>query len=153
MDITVNDPAIVLLNRQTMAYTFDLPCLFLTGQRGSLRTYSYNAPNRNSAYATEVSGRWECKMVSSKDVTYRFLICRMTTVPRGSAGRNRKFEPSFGSAAFYILSDGMQAIASVKVLSSDGNPRGDNPVNTSTTLDSPARPSLKRKEKADPVGR
>ena len=76
VDITVNDPVKVSLNRQTMAYTFELPYLFLTGQRGSMRTYSFNAPNRNSAYATEVSGRWECKMVSSKDVTYRFLICR-----------------------------------------------------------------------------
>jgi hypothetical protein len=153
MDITVNDPAKVLLNRQTMAYTFELPYLFLTGQRGSLRTYSFNAPNRNSAYAPEVSGRWECKMVSSKEVAYRFLICRTTTVPRGSAGRNRKFEPSFGSAAFYILSDGMEAQTSVKVLTSDGNPSSENPEDTSTTPVSPARPSLIREEKVDPVGR
>ena len=153
MDITVNDPAKVLLNRETMAYTFDLPYLFLTDQRGSMRTYSFNAPNRNSAYATEVSGRWECKMVSSKDVTYRFLICRMTTVPRGSAGRNRKFEPAFGSAAFYILSDGMEAQTSAKVLTSDGNPSSENPGDSSITLDSPARPSLTRKKKADPAGR
>jgi hypothetical protein len=153
MDITVNDPAKVSLSRQTMAYTFELPYLFLTGQRGSLRTYSFNAPNRNSAYATEVSGRWECKMVSSKDVTYRFLICRTTTVPRGSAGRNRKFEPSFGSAAFYVLSDGMEVQTSVKVLASDGNSSSENPGDSSPTLDSPARPSLKRMGKSDSVGR
>ena len=153
MDITVNDPAKVSLNRQTMAYTFDLPYLFLTGQRGSQRTYSFNAPNRNSAYAPEVSGRWECKMVSSKEVMYRFLICRTTTVPRGSAGRNRKFEPSFGSAAFYILSDGMEAQASVKVLTSDGDPSIENPADSSTTPASPARPSLIREEKVNPVGK
>ena len=153
MDITVNDPAIALLNHQTMAYTFDLPYMFFTGERGSLRTYSFNAPNRNSAYATEVSDRWECKMVSSKDVTYRFLICRTTMVPRGSAGRNRKFEASFGSAAFYILSDGMEAQTSVKVLSGDGNPPSGNPQGTSTTHGSPARPSLIREGTADPIGR
>jgi hypothetical protein len=153
VDIMVNDPVKVSLNRQTMAYTFELPCLFLTGQRGSMRTYSFRAPNRNSTYATEVSGRWECKLVSSKDVTYRFLICDTRTIPRGSAGRNRKSEPSFGSSAFYILSDGMEAQTSVKVLSGDGTPSSEDSVDPPATPGSPARPSLTRKEKANPSGK
>lgn len=122
VDITVNDPVKVFMNRQTMAYTFELPYMFLTGQQGTTRTYSFNAPDRNSSYATDVSNRWECKLVSSKDVTYRFVICRTAMIPRGSAGKNRKSEPSFGSSAFYILSDGMEARTSAKVLSIDGTP-------------------------------
>jgi hypothetical protein len=150
VDVMVNDPVRVLLDKPTMAYTFDLPYLFLTEQRGSRRTYSFNAPNRNSAYATEVSARWECKLVSSNDVTYRFLICRTATVPRGSASRNRKYEPSFGSSAFYILSDGMEAQTSVKVLAGTADPGSEPPPQEPSSPDSPTRPTLTRKGKTTP---
>jgi hypothetical protein len=146
VDITVNDPVRASQNPKTMAYTFELPYLFLTDQRGTLKTYSFNAPNRNSAYATEVSSRWECKLVASKDVTYRFLICRTATIPRGSLGRNQRYEPFFGASAFFILSDGMEAQTSVKVLSNDGAPSSENPAESAPASGSPARPSLIRKK-------
>ena len=149
VDVTVNDPVRASLNNKTMAYTFDLPYLFLTEQRGSLKTYSFNAPNRNSAYATDVSSHWECKLVSSNDVTYRFLICRTATIPRGPIGPNSRYEPIFGASAFFILSDGMEAQTSVKVLSSDGTASSEDPAETSTDSGSPGRPSLTRK-KANP---
>ncbi len=120
VDVMVNDPEEVVLNPSTKAYTFELPYLFLTSQQGSSRLYSFIAPNRNSTYATDVSCRWECKAVSSKDVNYRFLICRTSTVPRGGGSRNRKSEPAFGSSAFLILSDGMETHTSVKVLYDGG---------------------------------
>lgn len=153
VDITVNDPVRVSLNRQTMAYTFVLPYLFLTGKRGSMRTYSFSAPNRDSAYTTDVSARWECKLVFSKDVTYRFLICRTATIPRGSAGPNRKYEPSFGSSAFYILSDGMEARTSAKMLSAGEPDSGEKEAESPPADGSPARPSLTRKGKANPSGK
>lgn len=144
VDVTVNDPVKAILNPSTMAYTFDLPYLFLTDQRGSSKTYSFNAPTRNSTYARDVSCRWECKAVSSKDVTYRFLICRTATIPRGQSSRNQKWEPSFGSSAFFILSDGMETHTSVKVLSGNGTPEDEKPAEETPNPSLPSRPLLKR---------
>jgi len=147
VDITVNDPVKASLNPKTMAYTFDLPYLFQTEQRGTLRTYSFNAPNRNSSYAPEVTSHWECKLVSSEDVTFRFLICRTATIPRGPAARNTKYEPYFGASAFFILSDGMEAQTKVRVL---GTASSEEPTETSTPANTPGRPSLIRKGKPNP---
>jgi hypothetical protein len=149
VDITVNDPVNALLNRSTMAYTFDLPYLFLTGQRGPTNTYSFIAPDRNAAYATDVSSRWECKAATSEDVTYRFLICRTAIVPRGGAARNRQTEPSFGSSAFFILSDGLKAETSVKVLFDGETKPIENPKDASPAPSSPTRPILKRDRKVN----
>jgi hypothetical protein len=144
IDITVNDAVNVRLNRSSMAYTFELPYLFLTDQRGSKHIYSFIAPNRDAAYATEVTSRWECKTVSSEDVTYRFLICRTATVPRSTAARNRQSEPSFGSSAFFILSDGMEATSSVKILLGDGTGSIEQPADAPPASSAPKRPVLKR---------
>ncbi len=151
VDVTVNDPVNAILNPRTMAFTFDLPYLFLTGRRGSMKIYSLMAPDRDSAYATDVTSRWECKSVSSKDVTYRFLICRTATVPRGPAPRNQRWEPSFGSSAFFILSDGTEAQTSVNLtFGNDTNPK-EKPADTAPT--SPGRPTLKRTTKPNPPDR
>lgn len=144
VDITVNDPVKATLNPTTMAYTFDLPYLFLTDQQGSSKTYSFNAPTRNSSYARDVSCRWECKAVSSKDVTYRFLICRTATIPRGQSSRNQRWEPSFGSSAFFILSDGMETHTSVKVLYGDGTEPAKNAEEEPPSPGTISRPVLKR---------
>jgi hypothetical protein len=152
VDITVNDPVNASLNPSTMAYTFELPYLFLKERKGTRDIYSFIAPDRNASYAPDVSSRWECKMVASRDVTYRFLICRTATVPRRIAARNRKEEPSFGSSAFFILSDGMEAQTSVKVLSGDGTNPGEKPAEATTAPSPPARPILKRDGNTIPRG-
>jgi hypothetical protein len=149
IDITVNDPVNATLNPRTMAYTFELPYLFLTGRRGSTKVYSLVAPSRDAAYATDMTSRWECKSVSSKDVTYRFFICRTATVPRGTAARNQKWEPSFGASAFFILSDGTEAQTSVSLSFGDGTHPSEKPADTTPAPTSPARPSLKRTKKAN----
>ena len=131
-----------------MAYTFELPYLFLTAQKGLTKTYSLIAPNRSSSYAADVAGRWECKIVSSKDVTYRFLICRTATVPRGSAARKGMWEPSFGSSAFFILSDGMEAQTSVRVLYGDESQANEDPGDRILIPSTPKRPYLKRQGEA-----
>jgi len=143
IDITVNDPVTASLNPRTMAYTFDLPYLFLR-DRDARKIYSFMAPDRNAVYAPDVTSRWECKAVRSKDVTYRFLICRVNTIPQHVA-RNQKWEPSFGSSAFFILSDGTEAQTSVHLSYGDADSSSDKPTDTPPPADSTPRPTLKRK--------
>jgi hypothetical protein len=152
IDVTVNDPVHARLDPQTMAYTFELPYLFLTGQRGTMKIYSLMAPDRDSAYATDVTSRWECKSVSSKDVTYRFLICRTATVPRGPVRRNERYVPAFGASAFFILSDGTEAQSSVNLSFGDETHPADKPAATAPPPPdtSVPRPTLKRPAKPNP---
>jgi hypothetical protein len=148
VDITVNDPVDAVLNSHTAALTFDLPYLFLTNKEAASdrRVYNYTAPDRNSTYAPEVSGHWECKAVASKDVTYRFMICRVSVIPRGKLQRNQEWTPSFGSAAFFILSDGTEAKARVKIYFDDGTNTEEKSADTPQpeTPVKPPRPILKR---------
>jgi len=151
IDITVNEPVDAVLNPRTMAHTFDLPYLFLTGRRGEMNLYGLNAPDRQAAYATNVAARWECKSVVSKDLTYRFLICRATTVPRGAAA-NRRWEPSFGTSAYYVLSDGTEAQTSVHLSFGDCTTPREKPADAPPGPASRARPTLKKPQKANPPG-
>jgi len=147
VDITVNDPVDAVMNTRTMAYTFDLPYLFLS-ELNPRRVYSFSAPDRKSAYANEVSSHWECKAVSSRDVTYRFLICRVATVPRKALKRGETWEPSFGSSAFFILSDGTEARASVNLTFGDPAQPSDQPEKSAepepSTSTPVVRPTLRR---------
>jgi hypothetical protein len=117
IDIIVNDPVHAFVNPKTKAYTFELPYLFSQNE-GSRKLFSFNAPSSKSVYDTDVSSLWECKAVFSKDVIYRFLVCRVSTVQKNmrlSTVRN----PAFGENAFFILSDGTEARASVKLTFDD----------------------------------
>jgi hypothetical protein len=141
LDIAVNDPVNAALNSKTMAYTFDLPYLF-RADSGPRRLYTFVAPDADSTYATDVKSHWECKAVSSKDVTYRFMICRVSTVPQ-RIDRNQTWQPSFGSSAFFILSDGMEAQTSVNM--TFGNETGAaKPEEPEPGASPPARPALKK---------
>jgi hypothetical protein len=142
VDITVNDPITAVFDPRSMAYTFDLPYLFFKGQKSSTKTYSLTAPNRNAVYTSDVSSHWECKAVSSKDVAYRFLICRTAIIPPGATARNKKWEPSFGSSAFFILSDGLETHTNVKLIFGGGASSSEQPTHTAPSA--PARPVLKR---------
>jgi len=148
VDITVNDPVNVVMNPRIMAYTFDLPYMFLT-REFPRQVYSFRAPDRNSAYAPEVSSHWECKAVSSRDVTYRFLICRVATVPKKVLKRGESWEPTFGSSAFFILSDGTEAQTSVHLTFGDQGQPSAQPEKTAPPKPVPAapadRPTLRRK--------
>ncbi len=152
VDVTVNDPVTAVLDARTMAYKFELPYLFLTGRQGSTNIYSLIAPNRDAAYATDVTNLWECKAVSSNDVTYRFLICRTTTAPRGTRARNQKWERAFGGSAYFILSDGTEAQSSVNLTFGDGADRPASPPEAAPSTDAPGRPQLIRQGKASASG-
>ena len=151
IDVTVNDPVNAALNPRIMAYTFELPYLFLTGRRNSTNVYSLVAPDRNAAYAREVTSRWECKSVASKDVTYRFLICRVATVASGNAPRGQKWEPAFGASAFSILSDGTEAKTSVNLSFGNETHPSEKPADTAPASTPPSRPVLKRPKTIPPT--
>jgi hypothetical protein len=144
IDITVNDPVKVARNAQTMAYVFDLPYLFLTDRRDTKNVYSLIAPDSNATYAEDVINRWECKIAASQDVTYRFLICRVSIIPRNPAGNRSEWRPNFGSSGFFVLSDGYEARSSVNMSFGDKSPASETPPDAEPARPKPARPVLKR---------
>jgi hypothetical protein len=152
VDITVNDPVTASFDRKTKAYKFELPYLFLTGRQGSTNIYSLIAPTRDSSYATDVTNCWECKAVSSTDITYRFLICRTTTAPRGRSAIYGGWERAFGGTAYFILSDGTEAQTSVNLTFGDGSNRTERTPAATPPPASPARPPLIRPGQANKAG-
>jgi hypothetical protein len=114
IDVNVNAPVRLTFDSRTGAYAFDLPFLYLVSRQSSSSTYSLIPPHFGDKYATEVTNAWECKSVSSIDITYRFLICRTSTVDRAPQQKNQpRGTPSFGSSAYFILSDGSEAQSTV----------------------------------------
>src|SRR5206468_6352600 len=110
---------------QSRAYSFDLPYLFLVREQDKERLYSLDPPTLMDRYkyVTDVVDHWDCKSVYADNVTYEFLICRTTSLPRNPAERNQS-RPAFGASAYFILSDGKEASSSVKLMFGDsGGPR------------------------------
>jgi hypothetical protein len=142
VDIRANDPVHAVINPKTKAYTFELPYLFLKNE-GSRKIYSFSAPNRNSVYDIDVSSRWECKAVSSKDITYCFLICRVSTVQKNMRS-NKTGYPIFEENAFSILSDGTEAQISVKLTVGEETISDDKPEEMTPSSNAPRHPILKR---------
>jgi hypothetical protein len=122
VDVTANEPVRVSFESRSQAYAFNLPYLFLVGRRGTTNVYSLIAPTAGSEYAPDVLSRSECKAVKSNDITFRFLICRTSTVPRARSSKDLEYRPSFGASAYFILSDGVQAESSVSLSFGEGTP-------------------------------
>ena len=120
--VNVNPAVRVTFDSQIQAYIFDLPYLFLVGERDGERLYSLDPPALvdRYKYATDVVDRWDCKSVTADNVTYQFLICRTTTLPRNPAERGQS-RPAFGASAYFILSDGKEASSSVKLSFGDSD--------------------------------
>ena len=120
VDVNVNAPVRASFDAQTNAYTFDLPYLFLISQQDDERLYSLAPPRLvdRDKYATDVIDHWECKSVTAENVTYQFLLCRTSTVPRNASARNQ-VRAAFGASAFFILSDGKEASSNVKLTFGD----------------------------------
>jgi len=114
IDVNVNAPVRLTFDSRSGAYAWDLPFLYLVRRQGSSSTYSLIPPHFGDKYSTEVTNAWECKSVSSIDITYRFLICRTSTVGRTPQQRNQPRSSSdYGSKAYFILSDGSEAQSTV----------------------------------------
>jgi hypothetical protein len=141
VDVIENNPVNAVLNAKTKAYTFELPYLFLTNE-GSKRSFSFSPPSRNSVYDMDVSSLWECKAVLSKDVTFRFIICRVSTVLKNMRN-NPTRNTTFGENAFFVLSDGTEAQTNVK-LTFDDKMYNEKPEETPPLSTAPAKPALRR---------
>jgi hypothetical protein len=119
VDIRTNAPVRATYNPRSQGYRFELPYLF-SGREKTV--YSLVPLRSNDRYVTTVTNHWECKSVSGNDVTFQFLICETATLPRNLT-RGSEGEQSFGTYAYYILSDGKEARTSAKL--SFGVPGGD----------------------------
>src|SRR5262245_16861659 len=125
VEVNVNAPVRASFDAQSQAYVFDLPYLFLVGQQDNENLYSL-APSRladRDTYAADVIDHWDCKSVTAESVTYQFLLCRTTTLPRNPAVRSRlpAGAAPFGASAFFILSDGKEASSNVRLTFNDTN--------------------------------
>jgi hypothetical protein len=106
-----NAPVRATYNPRSESYRFELPYLYAGRGRDE---YSL-VPLRNvDAYVMNVINHWDCKSVSGSDVTFQFLICETATLPR-NVTRGNEGEQSFGTYAYYILSDGKEARTSAKL--------------------------------------
>jgi hypothetical protein len=132
IDVNVNAPVSATFDSQTQAYTFDLPYLFRVSGKDGNEVYSLQPRHQSDTYAPDVTNRWQCKAVAADDVTYQFLICRANLLPRNAAGGIRSQNPSFGSSAYSILSDGKEASSSVKLSFGD---------NTDPNIEPPVPPA------------
>jgi hypothetical protein len=113
LEINVNSPVRTSFDSESHAYVFDLPYLFFVRYQGLAKIYSLEPSQLTDKYATDVLDHWECKSVKDQGVTYQFLICRATIVSRDKRLRERG--SGFGASAYWILSDGREAVSTVKL--------------------------------------
>ena len=139
IDVNVNAPVRLTFDSRSGAYVFDLPFLYLVKRQGATSIYSLIPPHFGDRYTTEVTNAWECKSVSSLDITYSFLICRTSTVDRSSRSRSQpRSSPDDGSLAYFILSDGSEAHSTVTLKFEDAP--SDPPPPAATAPTAPTAP-------------
>lgn len=116
-DITVliNPPVTASFEKQTRAYTFELPYLFRVSAPNGNLLYALSARTASDQYAPEATNRWECKAVNAEDVTYQFLICRTSLFLKNQPNADANGKALYGASAFSILTDGQEASASVNL--------------------------------------
>jgi hypothetical protein len=144
-DIVVNTNAAVSakFDANSEAYGFELPYLYVDrAKTGSETVYSLIASRTTDRYATDVTNHWQCKSVRAYDVTFQFLICETWTSSPKVTVRSRS-KNSFGSSAYFILSDGKEATTSVKI-----SFRG-----TDNIEDAPAAPAPAESDLSKPADR
>ena len=140
IDVNVNAPVRLTFDSKSGAYVFDLPFLYLVKRQGSTSIYSLIPPHFGDRYTTEVTNAWECKSVSSLDITYSFLICRTSTVDRSSRSRTQpRSSPDDGSLAYFILSDGSEAHSTVTLKFEDAPAASPESAPTTPAAATPSR--------------
>ncbi len=110
--IKSNPPVGVTFDQFTNAYTFQLPYLYIRSQNAAATLYTLIPPQTNSKQVKAVSEEFRCKALSDPELTYRFLLCRTRLSDSGL----RSARQPLGNAAYYILSDGKEASATVKLM-------------------------------------
>ncbi len=156
--ITVNVNAAVAasFDMRSEAYTFDLPYLYLQNDPAASQTvYSLMAQHLEDRYDPTVMNHWECKSVHAADVTFQFVICRTGIRPRSDPGGDRS-RPTFGSSAYFILSDGREASTTVKLSfggGDDSHPPDTLDVTSNSAANASSSPALRAWEPAETGGR
>jgi hypothetical protein len=115
IEVKINAPVSATFERQTQAYTFDLPYLFRVSNANVDPLYALSPRTLLDQYAPEAINRWQCKAVTAEDVTYQFLICRTSLLLRTAPNSLDNTRSLYGASAFSILTDGQEASASVKL--------------------------------------
>jgi hypothetical protein len=139
VDVNVNAAVTASFNSRSQAYRFELPYLYsVRGPAGTSSVYSLLAPRTTDHYVTNVTNRWDCKSVRANDVTFLFLICETATLPR-NLPRESEATQSFGTYAYFILSDGKEASTTTKLVF--GGSRSDESPAAPKVEPEPARPA------------
>jgi hypothetical protein len=113
--LNVNPAVVAYYEPRSEIYTWELPYLYIDREQSRNQiVYTLLAQRMSDRPAREVTNHWECKSVRGADVTFQFLICQTWTMPSDPALRKTS-KPSFGSSAYFILSDGKEASTSVKL--------------------------------------
>jgi len=134
--VNVNPAVVAYFEPRSSIYTFELPFLYLDREKSTTQTvYSLIAQRLEDRPAREVTNHWECKSVKARDVTFQFLICQTWTLPSDASVRKQS-RPSFGSSAYFILSDGREASTSVKLSFGNGEEK---PATPSTEPPTPGK--------------
>ncbi len=122
----ITNPAVrASFDTRTGAYGFELPYLYaIRGRNPRDVTYSLVAPSASERYATNMTNFWDCKSVHGNDLTFQFLICDTQALPRGADPRSRSSR-TFGTAAYFILSDGQEASTTIRLSFGDESAPGD----------------------------
>jgi hypothetical protein len=115
IQVKTNAPVVASFEKETQAYTFDLPYLFRVSDPDGAPLYALSPRSLSDRYAPDVMNRWECKSVVAEDLTYRFLICRTSLFSRNAPRSGRNARMPYGLSAFSILSDGQEASSSVSL--------------------------------------
>jgi hypothetical protein len=138
--LNTNPAVIAYFEPRTQIYTFELPYLYIDPEKSTGQAvYSLLAARLDDRPAREVTNHWECKSVRADDVTFQFLICQTWTMPSDPAVRKQS-RPSFGSSAYFILSDGREASTSVKLSFGGNEDKTPPPVPPPDTAPPPDRP-------------
>jgi hypothetical protein len=113
VDLNVNAPVVASFDPRSRVYAFDLPYLYAAQSPGTASTvYSLVPEHREDRYDLQVLNHWECKAVRAPDVTFQFVICRTEVLPKDRVLRDR-MQPTFGSSAYFVLSDGREVSTTV----------------------------------------
>jgi hypothetical protein len=120
--VNVNAPVNAVYDARTRAYTFELPYMFPVSRQDGDNIYSLNPPRLADRYKfdPDLIDHWDCKAVRGADVTYQFLICRTTLLPRDTVRSQARNAP-FGASAYFVLSDGKEAFSTVKLAFADAD--------------------------------
>lgn len=116
IEVNVNAAVDAVYDPRFQTYSFDLPYMFLRDHRDGMRFYTLT-PQRiadRGSYDRDVIDHWDCKAVLEQDLTYQFLICRVTLAKVSWLRTGGLRRAPFGAAAYLILSDGKEGSASVR---------------------------------------